>query len=116
MGKTLFFQKKIKLFNVQFMLLHVNAQRKDKFIAFDVEFSARLDAMTNPILATVHKITAIFFKFFVLFPRDTVCLQKEFAKINGRNKHKIIVIHTEQEIRAMRLLEIIHMNDSCCHE
>ena len=47
MRKTLFFQKKIKLFNVQFMVLHVNAQMKDNLIMFS-EFSARSNAMLKP--------------------------------------------------------------------
>ena len=72
MRKTLFFQKKIKLFNVQFMVTHVYDQIYDNLIVF-ADFSARLNAMlkfvgmyNNIKQATTHKAIEIFCKFTVV--------------------------------------------------
>ena len=76
--KTLLFQKKIKVFNVQFMVLHVAVQMKDNLIVF-VDMRARLNAVSmlvgmhsNIRQATSHKAVEMFLKFFVFpFPDDT---------------------------------------------
>ena len=124
MRKTLFFQKKIKLFNVQFMLLHVSAQMKDIFIVF-VDFPVRLNVMkklagmeNNIKQATAHKPTEMFFKFtVVLCPGGTVRLRVTFlaiasnlklANINGgKNNATKIAKNTAREI-AVPVLEIIY--------
>ena len=69
MRKTLFFQKKIKLFNVEFMVTHVNAQTEDNLTLFE-DFSIRKNAtltlcgMDNNIKqATAHKPVEMFLKF-----------------------------------------------------
>ena len=125
MRKTLFFQKKIKLFNVQFMVIHVYDQIYDNLIVF-ADFSARLNTMlklvgmyNNIKQATTHKAIEMFCKFtVVLFSGDTARSRCTFltminslklTKINGgRNKARKMSKSIAPEI-ARPFLEIMRM-------
>ena len=92
MRKILFFQKRIKLFNVKFMATHVNDHVQDKF-AF-VNFPASSNAMSkligmdnNNVQPTAHKAVEMFFKFIVvLFPGDTARSRCTFLAMTNNLK------------------------------
>ena len=125
MRKTLFFQKKIKLFNVQFRVIHVYDQIYDKFIVF-ADLSARLNAMlklvgmyNNIREAKTHKAIEMFCKFtVVLFSGDaarsrctflTMMNNFKLTNINGgRNKARKMSKSIATEI-TKPFLEIICM-------
>ena len=123
MRKTLFFQKKINLFNVEFMVIHVYDQIYDNLIVF-VDLSAKLNTMlklvgmqNNIRQATTHKAIQMFCKFtVVLFSGDaarprctflTTINHLKLTKINGgRNKARKISKSIAPEI-AKLFLEIM---------
>ena len=125
MRKTLFFQKKIKLFNVQFMVLHESAQIEENVIVLK-DFPARLNAMfklvgryNNMRQPTTHNAAEMFFKFFLfLFSCDTgrsrctfLAMMNNFKLTNingGRNKAMRIIKFSELEITKLPL-EIVNM-------
>ena len=125
MRKTLFFQKKIKLFNVQFMVLHESAQIEENVIVLK-DFPARLNAMfklvgryNNMRQPTTHNAGEMFFKFSLLpFSSDTarsrctfLAMMNNLRLINingGRNKTMRMIKFNELEITKLPL-EIVNM-------
>ena len=125
MRKTLFFQKKIKLFSVEFMVIYIYDQIYDNLIVF-ADLAARLNAMlklagryNNIRQPTTHNAVEMFFKFFLfLFSCDTARSRRTFlammnnlklTNINGgRNKAMRMIKFSELEITKLPL-EIVNM-------